>query len=52
MKLHLRIPFAVICLLLFSILDAQNLKIAEIFNEGAVLQRNATVTDCTEYGSK
>lgn len=44
MKLHLRIQFTIISIFLFSILNAQNLKLAEIFNEGAVLQRNANVT--------
>ena len=41
--MKLRINIILISLFLCSIIDAQNLKLAEIFNEGAVLQRNEKV---------
>lgn len=43
MKHHLRTSFVIVCLFIFSHFNAQNLKFGELFNEGAVLQRNANV---------
>ena len=43
MKNNFRTQFILIGLFFFSILNAQHLKFGELFNEGAVLQRNAKV---------
>ena len=44
MRINFRAQLIIVGLFLFSIISAQNLKLGELFNEGAVLQRNAKVT--------
>jgi len=43
MRNNFRTQFILIGLFIFSIVNAQQLKLGELFNEGAVLQRNAKV---------
>jgi sialate O-acetylesterase len=44
MRINFRIQLIIVGLFIFSIVSAQNLKLGELFNEGAVLQRNTKVT--------
>ena len=44
MRINFKTQLIIVGLFIFSIVNAQNLKLGELFNEGAVLQRNAKVS--------